>query len=278
VSGAETDDGKRELDRLEALEAQSIFIMREAFAKFRRLGALWSVGKDSTVMLWLARKAFFGHCPFPLVHIDTSFKIPEMIAYRDRVAKEWGLELIIGQNSEALAAGMSFRSGRLECCAALKTAALQKVIERERFGAVMLGIRRDEDGTRAKERYFSPRNKDFEWNFKDQPPELWSQFQSDYPPEAHVRAHPLLHWTELDIWEYVAREKIPVIDLYFAKNGERYRSLGCAPCTGRVRSTAATVEEVIQELRVSRESERAGRAQDQADTHAMQKLRAKGYM
>ena len=265
-------------DHLDQLESQSIFVIREAYFKFKRLGLLWSIGKDSTVLLWLVRKAFLGHCPMPLIHIDTSFKIPEMIEYRDRVIKEWNLQLLVGQNKVALDAGMSFSKGRLECCAALKTTGLQQMIEQQQFQAIMLGIRRDEEGTRAKERFFSPRKPDFEWNFKDQPPELWDQFQSDYAADVHVRVHPLLHWTELNIWEYIQREKIPVIDLYFSKNGKRYRSLGCAPCTAMIDSKASTVEEIIEELKKTNGGERAGRAQDQADLHAMQKLRVKGYM
>ena len=265
-------------DHLDSLESESIYVIREAYSKFKRLGMLWSIGKDSTVMLWLVRKAFLGHCPFSLIHIDTSFKIPEMIRYRDRVAREWKLPLMVGQNRQALAEGMNHTKGKLECCTALKTVGLQQVIQENQFQAIMLGIRRDEEGTRAKERFFSPRNKDFEWDFKDQPPELWNQFQSDYPAEVHVRVHPLLQWTELNIWEYIQRESIPIIDLYFSKNGRRYRSLGCAPCSGTIESSAKSVAEIIAELRDTNTSERAGRAQDQADTHAMQKLRVKGYM
>ena len=263
---------------LDQLESQSIFIIREAYAKFKRLGMLWSIGKDSTVLLWLARKAFLGHCPIPLVHIDTSFKIPEMIQYRDRFIKQWNLKLIVGQNKSALDLGMNPSQGKLECCTALKTLALKRTIEENHFQGILLGIRRDEEGTRAKERYFSPRDQNYEWDFKNQPPELWNQFQSDYPPDIHVRIHPLLQWTELNIWEYILREKIPVIDLYFSKNGKRYRSLGCAPCTATVESNASTVEEIIEELKTTETSERAGRAQDQVELHAMQKLRMKGYM
>ncbi len=265
-------------DHLDELEAYSVFIIREAFAKIKNLGMLWSVGKDSTVLLWLARKAFFGRVPFPLIHVDTSFKIPEMIQYRDHFVKEWGMQLVVGQNKKALAEGMNHTKGRLVCCTALKTVALQEVIQAQGYQGVLLGIRRDEEGTRAKERVFSPRGKAFEWDFKDQPPELWDQFQTDYPADVHVRIHPLLQWTELNIWEYILREKIPVLDLYFSKNGRRYRSLGCAPCTASVESNASTVQEIIEELKSTHLSERAGRAQDQADSHAMQKLRVKGYM
>ena len=265
-------------DELAKLENESIYIIREAYVKFPKLACLWSIGKDSTVLLWLIRKAFFGEVPFPLVHVDTSYKIPEMIQYRDRVAKEWNLNLVVGQNKEALANGMNHTVGRLECCTALKTVGLQQVIEKHEYLAIMLGIRRDEEGTRAKERFFSPRNKDFEWNFKDQPPELWNQFQSDYPPDVHIRVHPLLHWTEINVWEYIRKENIPIIDLYFSKGGKRYRSLGCAPCTGSINSTASNIDEIIEELKTTKISERSGRAQDQEDSHAMQKLRVKGYM
>jgi sulfate adenylyltransferase subunit 2 len=266
------------MDHLVALEAQSIYILREAYKKFKKLAMLWSIGKDSTVLLWLARKAFLGHCPIPLVHIDTSFKIPEMIQFRDRVAKEWNLRMIVGQNKQALAEGMNHTKGRLVCCGALKTEGLQQVMAERGFTGLILGIRRDEEGTRAKERYFSPRDKNFEWNYKDQPPELWDQFKTDFDKDTHIRIHPILHWTEIDVWEYIKREQIPIVDLYFARNGERYRSLGCAPCTGRIKSTSTTIDEIIEELKNTKTSERAGRAQDQEDTYAMQKLRAKGYM
>jgi sulfate adenylyltransferase subunit 2 len=266
------------MDHLDALENQSIYILREAYKKFKKLAMLWSIGKDSTVLLWLARKAFFGHCPIPLVHIDTSLKIPEMIAFRDRVAKEWNLRLIVGMNTKALEEGMGPDKGRMVCCNALKTAGLQQIMEQYGYTGLILGIRRDEEGTRAKERYFSPRDKNFEWNYKDQPPELWDQFKTDFDKDTHIRIHPLLHWTEIDVWQYIKREEIPLVDLYFARDGERYRSLGCYPCTGRIKSNATTIDEIIEELSTINTSERAGRAQDQEDTYAMQKLRAKGYM
>ncbi|MHB9024820.1 MAG: sulfate adenylyltransferase subunit CysD [Armatimonadota bacterium] len=266
------------MDHLDALENQSVFILREAYKKFKKLAMLWSIGKDSTVLLWLARKAFFGHCPIPLVHIDTSYKIPEMIAFRDQIAREWNLRMIVGQNKEALDAGMCPAMGRLVCCTALKTEGLQQVMTEHGFTGLILGIRRDEEGTRAKERYFSPRDKNFEWNYKDQPPELWDQFKTDFDKDTHIRIHPLLRWTEIDVWKYIQREQIPIVDLYYARNGERYRSLGCAQCTGRIKSTATTIEAIIEELQSTNTSERAGRAQDQEDTYAMQKLRAKGYM
>ena len=267
---------------LDALESQSIFIMREAFRKFDNPAMIWSIGKDSSVLLWLARKAFFGHVPFPIVHVDTNYKMPKMIAFRDYAAKEWGLELVVGQNKAALDRKETFPDGnatRVACCSLLKRDGLQDVIAAHGYEAVFVGIRRDEEGTRAKERYFSPRDENFEWDFRDQPPELWDQFKTDFAPGTHLRVHPLLHWTEQNIWEYIDREQIPITDLYFAdEKGRRYRSLGCAPCTFPTPSTAATVPEIITELRETSESERSTRAQDQEAEDAFEKLRASGYM
>ena len=266
------------MEHLDNLEAQSIYILREAYKKFGKLGMLWSIGKDSTVLLWLAQKAFFVHCPFPLIHVDTNYKIPAMISYRDRLAQEMGLDLIVHKNQQALDAGMGPEQGRLTCCKALKTDGLQQVVTKYQFEGLILGIRRDEEGSRSKERVFSERNKDSEWDYTNQPPELWDQFKTDFPEGNHIRVHPLLHWNEIDIWAYVKRENIPLIDLYFTNNGKRYRSLGCAPCTGTIPSTATTVDEIIEELKQTNVSERAGRAQDQEDAYAMQKLRKDGYM
>ena len=286
------------MDRLAELEAQSVYILREAYRHFRSLCMLWSIGKDSTVMLWLTRKAFFGHVPFPLVHIDTSYKIPSMIEYRDRIAREWKLTMVVGQNREALAAGMNHTVGRLTCCSALKTDALKHTLDGtwprvrmdangvyqpevggEPFTGVIVGARADEEGSRSKERYFSPRDKNSDWSVADQPPELWNQFKTDFAPGTHVRIHPLLDWTEINIWEYIERENVPIIDLYFDKGtGRRYRSIGCETCTGTIESTATSTQEIIVELRRTTVPERAGRAQDQEDTYAMEKLRREGYM
>ena len=286
------------MDRLQELEAQSVFILREAYKHFRNLCMLWSIGKDSTVMLWLTRKAFFGHVPFPLVHIDTAYKIPAMIEYRDRLAREWKLTMVVGQNRQALADGMNHTVGRLTCCGALKTDALKHTLDGswprmrmngsgvyqeelggEPFTGVIVGARADEEGSRSKERYFSPRDKNSDWAIADQPPELWNQFKTDFAPGTHVRIHPLLDWTEVNIWEYIDREKVPIIDLYFDKGtGKRYRSIGCEPCTRTIESRARTTEEIIVELRRTTIPERAGRAQDQEDTYAMEKLRREGYM
>lgn len=270
------------MDHLSRLESHSIYILREAFRRFDRLGMLWSIGKDSTVLLWLARKAFLGHVPFPLVHIDTTFKIPSMIEYRDQLVRDWQLDLVVGRHDEALAAGLTFPAGRatrVECCGTLKKDALRGVLDAHGFNGVIVGVRRDEEPTRAKERYFSPRDVDMNWNVEDQPPELWDQFNTDFPEGAHVRIHPLLHWTELNVWEYIERENIPVIPLYFAdERGERYRSLGCYPCTAKVRSSARSIREIVEELRATRVPERAGRAQDQESEDAFEKLRRDGYM
>jgi sulfate adenylyltransferase subunit 2 len=292
-------------EHLVRLEDRSVYVLREAYAAFKNLCMLWSIGKDSTVLLWLARKAFFNHVPFPLLHIDTSFKIPEMIAYRDRMAAEWNLNLMYGQNVDALAEHQTFPDGavdRLTCCSYLKTEALKKTLsgewprfkfnhvtrsyERDRntepFTGVIVGARADEEGSRSKERYFSPRTAKSSWEVGDQPPEFWNQYKTDVRPGTHVRVHPLLDWTELNIWEYIEDEGIPVVDLYFdtAKTGFRYRSLGCGPCTQPVESSAGTASEIVVELstgRFANIAERSGRAQDAADG-GLETLRRDGYM
>ncbi len=293
------------MNQLDRLESRSVHILREAYREFKQLCMLWSIGKDSTVMLWLARKAFFGHVPFPLVHIDTSYKIPEMIEYRDRLAREWGLRLIVGQNRQALAAGQSFPHGtldRLGCCKALKSEALRHTLSgewprrlydpetgawreedpREAFTGVIVGVRADEEGSRSKERYFSPRDQHSDWDVDDQPPEIWSYYKTSFAPGTHLRIHPLLDWTELNLWEYIQRESIPVIGLYFNRgDGKRYRSLGCYPCTAPVESEARTVDEVVQELssgKFANIAERSGRAQDKDDGGTLETLRREGYM
>ena len=270
------------MDYLSKLENQSIYILREAFNRFENLAMLWSIGKDSTVLLWLARKAFLGHVPFPLVHVDTTYKIASMIEYRDQLVKDWKLQLVVGKNEPVLASGVTYPNGkatRVECCGTLKKDALKQVLDKHHFTGVIVGVRRDEEPTRAKERYFSPRDKNMEWNVDDQPPELWDQFKTEFETGPHIRIHPLLHWTELNVWEYIEREKIPVIPLYFANaKGERYRSLGCAPCTFPIKSKAATVSEIIEELRHTKTSERSGRAQDKESEDAFEKLRRDGYM
>ena len=290
---------------LDMLESRSIHILRESYAAFKNLCMLWSIGKDSTVLLCLARKAFFGHVPFPLVHVDTHYKIPEMIEYRDRLAMEWNLDMIYGENRAALEAKQTFPDGnvsRIECCRNLKTEALAHTLSgewpryrlnhqtgkyevdpnKEPFTGVIVGVRADEEGSRSKERYFSPRNVNNDWNADDQPPEFWGQYKTDFAPGTHVRIHPLLDWTELDIWEYIKREGVPVVSLYFNQgDGKRYRSLGCWPCTNPVESNASTLDEIIEELRsgkFARVAERSGRAQDKVDGGGLEALRRDGYM
>ncbi|MFC1904391.1 sulfate adenylyltransferase subunit CysD [Chloroflexota bacterium] len=263
---------------LKDLENRSIYILREAYAEFKKPAVLWSTGKDSTTMLWLCQKAFFGKIPFPVIHIDTGYKFKEMYQFRDKVAQEWGLDLVIARNEEVLGEGIVPQDGKIECCSRLKTEALRKCLAERGFDALILAIRRDEHGIRAKERYFSPRDENFKWDYKDQPLEMWDQFQGLLKEGTHMRVHPILHWRELDVWEYVKQEGMLVNPMYYARNGQRYRSLGCEPCTFTVESDAATIDEILRELRTTKIAERSGRAQDKEKTFTMQKLRALGYM
>jgi sulfate adenylyltransferase subunit 2 len=263
---------------LKELENRSIYIIREAYAEFKRPAVLWSTGKDSTAALSLCRKAFFGKIPFPVIHIDTTYKFKQMYEFRDRIAREWGLDLVVARNEEAIAQGVGPKDGKFECCTRLKTEALMQCLEKNGFDALILAIRRDEHGIRAKERYFSPRDEDFRWDYKNQPLEMWDQYQATTDDRTHTRVHPILHWRELDVWEYVREEGLPVNPMYFAKNGKRYRSLGCEPCTFPIDSNASTIDEIVEELRTTRIAERSGRAQDKEKAFTMQKLRALGYM
>lgn len=265
------------MDHLEKLESKSIYLIREAYYQYKDISLLWSIGKDSTTLLWLCRKAFFGKIPFPVLHIDTSYKFPEIIKFRDEYTEKLGLNLIIARNDDAIKSGMN-SSNKLECCKALKTDALKIAIAQNDFKALLLGIRRDEHGIRAKERYFSPRDFDFKWNYMQQSAELWNHYKSRNEEEHHIRVHPLLHWTELDIWEYIKRENIPTIGLYFAKDGKRYRSIGCKCCCSPIKSDADDIDKIITELKSSKTAERAGRSQDKEDHNTMQKLRSLGYM
>lgn len=293
------------MDHLQQLENKSVHILREAYANFKNMCMLWSIGKDSTVLLWLARKAFFDHVPFPLVHIDTNYKIPEMIEYRDRLAKEWKLNMVYGQNEDALKNKQTFPDGnadRLTCCRHLKTEALKHTLEgswkryrlnhqsgeyevdknTEPYTGVIVGARSDEEGSRSKERYFSPRDQENLWDVGDQPPEFWNQFKTDFAPGTHLRIHPLLDWTELNIWEYIQRENIPTVSLYYDKGeGKRYRSLGCWPCTFPIQSKSKNAGEIIEELssgKLKNIAERSGRAQDKDDGGGLETLRRDGYM
>ena len=294
------------MNRLDTLESQSIYILREAYSNFKNLCMLWSIGKDSTAMLWLAKKAFFGNIPFPLVHIDTHYKIPEMIKFRDELALAWGLNMIYGENIEAIQKKQTFPEGnvdRITCCKLLKTDALKKTLSgewprykldhkkkeyvidenREAFTGIIVGLRADEEGSRSKESYFSSRETDSKWKIGDQPPEIWNQFKTDLAPGTHVRIHPLLDWTELDIWKYIEKESIPITcKLYFDRgDGKRYRSLGCYPCTFPINSTSKTVREIIEELesgKLKGVAERSGRSQDKEDGGGLETLRRGGYM
>jgi sulfate adenylyltransferase subunit 2 len=304
MTSTEAGERRKGLSKLDKLESQSIFIIREAYKSFKNIGMLWSIGKDSTVLLWLAKKAFFGHVPFELIHIDTNYKIPEMIAYRDKLAKELKLRLVVGQNKKALAEKRTFPDGldRISCCKELKTIPLRQTLDgtgsrrvydpnrdrweelesAEPYNAVIVGVRSDEEGSRSKERVFSSRDEKSEWDASTQPPELWNLYKTEFAPKTHVRVHPLLDWTELNIWEYIEREKIPTIPIYYNQgNGKRYRSLGCYPCTSPVDSDARNPGEIIEELisgKFRNIAERSGRAQDIDGGGTLETLRKEGYM
>jgi len=277
------------MDHLAKLEAQSIYIFREAFNKFTNLAMLWSFGKDSNVMIHLARKAFFGKVPFPLIHCDTELEMKEVYDFRDRYVKEWGINFIseicppIEETDKTLP-----HSARV---AARKTLGLKNLLKKRAYTAIVTGIRRDEEGTRAKERYFSPRNIEGQWDVKDQPPEFWDQFMTDFPKGTHLRIHPLLHWTELDVWQYIKQEDIPIVPLYFAKTYHqfegkdyggklmRFRSLGERGITFPLESSAANIDEIIEELKVTKVSERSGRPMGaEEDESSFERLRQDGYM
>ncbi len=278
------------MDHLDELESQSIYLLREAYHSFSNLCMPWSMGKDSNVLIWLSKKAFGGKIPYPLLHIDTTYEFPEMLEFREWAVKYYDLDLIVKINEDARAGRGSYTTSigyethdPVTVTHELKTVALQQIMAEKKFDALITGIRRDEDPTRAKERYFSPRTADFEWDYKDQPPEFWNQFTTAVEPGEHIRVQPLLDWAEVDIWRYIERENIPIPQMYFARRGEdgqfyRFRSLGCWPITKPVVSTASNIQEIIAELMVTKTSERAGRAQDHHERNAMQKLRAKGFM
>ncbi|MFC1479299.1 sulfate adenylyltransferase subunit CysD [Planctomycetota bacterium] len=266
-------------DYLREIEGKAIYIIREAYARFNNIGLLWSIGKDSTALLWMCRKAFYGQIPFPVIHIDTSYKFSEIYEFRDTYAKEWNLDLRIARNEEALEKGMGPEKGtKIECCSSLKTQALKDFLADQDLDGILLAIRRDEHGIRAKERVFSPRDEEFKWDYRNQPPELWDQFKGTSSGQDHLRIHPVLHMTELDIWNYIKQENIPMVSLYFAKDGKRYRSIGCETCCEPVDSQADTIDKIIEEIKTTDISERAGRAQDKEDAYTMQKLRSLGYM
>ena len=231
------------------------------------------------MLVWIALKSFFGKIPFPVLHIDTTYEFPEMLEFREWAREHYKLNLIVKINTDARASGIGYEThDPVTVTHELKTVALQQALTEHKWDALITGIRRDEDPTRAKERYFSPRNAEFEWDYKDQPPEFWGQFATTGEKGEHVRVQPLLDWTEMDIWRYIQREKIPIPKMYFARKGQRYRSLGCRPITHPIKSNATTIEQIIAELETTRTGERAGRAQDYHERNAMQKLRARGFL
>jgi sulfate adenylyltransferase subunit 2 len=297
----------RGLNHLQSLEAESIYILREATAEFSNPVMLYSIGKDSSVMLRLAQKAFFpGKIPFPLLHIDTSYKFPEMITFRDNYAREIGAELIVHRNEEAIGNGANpFSLGTQKCCGLLKTKALLDALTRGGFNAAFGGARRDEEKSRAKERIYSFRDARGQWDPKNQRPELWNLFNSRIDKNESIRVFPLSNWTELDVWLYIHLENIPIVPLYFAREREvvvrngslilihsreelqrgeepqvvkcRMRSLGCVPCTGAIRSEADTLPKIIEEMISFRRSERENRAIDHDEEGSMELKKREGY-
>ncbi|GGY17153.1 sulfate adenylyltransferase subunit 2 [Paludibacterium paludis] len=296
------------LTHLRALEAESIHIIREVAAEFDHPVMLYSIGKDSAVMLHLAMKAFFpGKLPFPLLHVDTTWKFREMIAFRDRTAEKHGLDLRVHVNSEGVAAGINpFTHGSARHTDIMKTEALKQALNHYRFDAAFGGARRDEEKSRAKERVYSFRDRHHRWDPKNQRPELWNLYNSRVAPGESIRVFPLSNWTELDIWQYIYLENIDIVPLYFAaprpvverdgmlimvdderlplKPGEepqtrwvRFRTLGCYPLTGAVESKAATLPDIIREMLLTRTSERQGRLIDHDQSGSMEKKKIEGY-
>jgi sulfate adenylyltransferase subunit 2 len=296
------------LSYLRTLEAESIHILREVAGEFQNPVMLYSIGKDSSVMLRLAQKAFYpAAIPFPLLHVDTGYKFREMIEFRDSYTAQVGVRLIVHTNRAALDGGANpFRLGTARCCGLLKTQALLDALREGRFDAAFGGARRDEEKSRAKERIYSFRDVRGQWDPKNQRPELWNLYNGRVEPGESIRVFPLSNWTELDVWEYIHAESIPVVPLYFAKErwmiergdslvsveqdfvprleGEkpklircRMRSLGCSPCTGAIRSSADTVPKIIEELIGFRRSERENRVIDHDQDGSMELKKREGY-
>ena len=296
------------LTHLKQLETEAIHIMREVVAQFERPVMLYSIGKDSSVLLHLARKAFFpGPLPFPLVHVNTTWKFREMIEFRDRIVQEMGLELISWTNQEGIEKGINpFDHGSKNYTDIMKTQALKQALDAGGYDAAFGGARRDEEKSRAKERVFSFRDKFHRWDPKNQRPELWNVYNAKVNKGESIRVFPLSNWTELDIWQYIYLESIPIVPLYYSAKrpvverdgmqimvdddrlplapGEvpeekwvRFRTLGCYPLTGAVESTAATLPEIIQEMLLTKTSERSGRAIDHDQAGSMEKKKREGY-
>jgi len=303
---AETSENYR-LNNLRLLEAESIHILREVVAEFERPVMLYSVGKDSSVMVHLAQKAFHpGKIPFPLLHVDTTLKFPEMYAFREEFCRTIGADLRIYINRDAVAAGCNpWDLGTIKCCAQLKTQGLLKALREGNYDAVIGGSRREEEKSRAKERVYSFRDANGQWDPRNQRPELWNLYNGRINPDESIRIFPLSNWTELDIWQYIMIENIHVVPIYFAREREvivrqnqmipiypgtrlppgtvtekhmcRFRTLGCYPCTGAVPSTATTVEAVIAELMIARNSERVTRIIDHDQDSSMEQKKREGY-
>ena len=307
ITKSQLVSGPQRLSHLRLLEAESIQIIREVASEFERPVMLYSIGKDSSVMLRLAQKAFYpGPIPFPLLHIDTGFEFREMIAFRDDMARSIGARLLVWRNEPAIAAGTNpIVLDTKRCCGLLKTQALLDALRHYNFDAAFGGARRDEEKSRAKERIYSFRDQAGQWDPKNQRPELWNLYNARIHPGESIRVFPLSNWTEMDVWQYIHEEKIPVVDLYFAKErpmyvrgdallpieqdfvafpGEkpqmvksRLRSLGCSPCTGAIRSDAETIPDIIAELLSFRSSERANRAIDHDQEGSMEIKKREGY-
>lgn len=299
---------KYTLTHLKQLEAESIQIIREVAAEFENPVMLYSIGKDSSVMLHLTRKAFFpGKIPFPLLHVDTTWKFREMIKFRDETAKKYGFDLLVHTNPEGLAAGIGpFTHGSAKHTDVMKTQALKQALNQYGFDAAFGGARRDEEKSRAKERVYSFRDKNHRWDPKNQRPELWTLYNGKVNKGESIRVFPLSNWTELDIWQYIYLENIDIVPLYLAAErpvverdgtlimvddermplnpGEqpemkmvRFRTLGCYPLTGAVESTASTLPEIIQEMLLARTSERQGRMIDHDQAGSMEQKKREGY-
>lgn len=259
--------------KMEELVEKSIYILRETKVQFKNPVVLWSTGKDSTLTLSLCRDAFFGEVPFPVLHIDTGWKFPVLYKFRDQLAKVWNLDLIVEKSEKAGLMAPSKEIDHKKCCQTLKIDVLKKAIAQHDFDSIVVSIRRDEHHIRNPERDSSPKDKVL------QNVEPWEKLLKDFGEDwHHVMRHPILHWSEIDIWRYTEERNIPVNPLYFSSKGKRYLSLGCYPCTVPVESKASTIQEIISELETTRKKERSRRSKDKEAEQIIKKLKALGYM